>query len=566
MLLTSILRKMLKKKLQSLLTLYLITLKLFLHSSQNDQLSLKEAISETLGYQWNIFISEMQVKESEGRYQTSKGPFDPTLRLRATQGWGDTWSRQLGIELGDGDIFEGIPGIGTVKTRQPGGIQVNTLNTTVSGSFEKRTRFGTVMSVEASVEREKNPFFILNDIYSIDQFSYIRDATANVTVRVQQPFLKGFLNSLETVTERSQKYMVDSSKLLMIHEMSEQILETVDAYWDLVKAHKLVHAYKTAVNDHQQIVDDVQALIDKHQVAKTEISQALRDLLTAKTNLEESKQSVVAQAQRLSFSMGNPEEYLRYCNMNIKLDDFPIREIQDLLSCTKMVKPATFFALSHRNDLQALDCISKAAGVEVKGAFNQSLPSLNLELMGKKTNQAYGGDARSVFSAFAMPAPQRELSVGLSLVFPIFRDRGRGEYKTAKAQKRQADLQYQRLRSKIITSVIEAINTHNYLIKQILDVTQGLCEAKVYVHQQNTLYKAGFTSLFEYLESVNKMVFQNVRKVEIEAAYFKNIAKIHYLLGIMVKSDRSGKEFEVFDVVKLPEDIWTQVYKTERNK
>ncbi|MCH9630769.1 MAG: hypothetical protein S4CHLAM37_07730 [Chlamydiia bacterium] len=535
---------------------------IFCHRAESvchHKLSLHEAITETLGYQWNIFISEMQIQNRAGIYQSSKAPFDPKFQVKAKQGWGDTWSRQLGIELGDDDIFEGVPGVGTIKSRSPGGLQVNILDTNVSGSLVKRTRFGTALSVEASVDRVKNPFFLLNDIYSIDQFNYIRKATANVVVRINQPLLKGFLNSIDTTTERAKQYQLESARYSLVNEMAEQVLETVDAYWDLVKAHKLVKANTVAMNEHQKIVDDVKELIDKNQVAKTQISQASRDLLNAKSNVEKSKQQVVESAQRLSYSMGAPEEYMRYCRMNIKLDDFPIRDIHEMLSCNKTVKPATQFAVAHRADLVSLEYQKKAAAVQVKGTFNETLPTLNLELGGRKTNVAYGKDAKSVFEAFSMPAPERELSVGLSLVFPIFRDYGRGQYKSAKAVKRQMDLRYERLRSKIVSNVIDGINNHNSLIKQLLDTSNSLCEAEVYLEQQKVLFKAGFTDLFELLDSVNKTVFQKVRKIEVEAAYFQNIAKIHYLLGLLVTTGKDGKQFEVQDVVTLPEEIWMKI-------
>ena len=52
----------------------------FLCYSDN-RLTLSWALSETIENQWDIFISEMEIYNQKGRYQSAEGPFDPVLTL-----------------------------------------------------------------------------------------------------------------------------------------------------------------------------------------------------------------------------------------------------------------------------------------------------------------------------------------------------------------------------------------------------------------------------------------------------------------------------------------------------
>lgn len=526
-------------------------------SNEKIQLTLQQAISETLNNQWDIFISKMEIQNQEGFYQSSKGPFDPILTLTGQQMWGKTWSSQLGVDLGEGNTFI-VPGVGTFVSHEPGGIEVNLLTTTVTGGLTKKSRFGTSFSVQTSVSRSYNPLDVLSSGYSGIK-PYVRTATALISVTIDQPFLKGFLNSKETMDEKSQQLQVQSTKCSFINEVSQQVLDTIEAYWDLIRAHKLLKAYKESEKQNQIFTNDVQALIDKNQVPKSQLSQPLRDLSSAKASVSSTEQDIISSAQRLAIAMGAPEKYVLYCDQRLLLDEFPLQQLYERIPCYTVTKEATQFAIMHRFDLLSLDYNRRAAAMQVKGTFNETLPSLNLELQGTDTNQTYGDGAKSVFSSYDLVAPQRELSIEVSLDFPIFRDYGKGQYRSAKAVKKQADLKYERLKSEIVTSVIEAVNNHNSLITELADVNAAVQEANIYVQQEKTLYKAGMTSLFELLDSHSNQVQQQIRKIEIETMYFQNIAKIHYLLGLIVTGDPLRGNIQIKDVTSLPQELWLQM-------
>ena len=527
-----------------------------LFSSTKKQLTLVQALQETLHNQWEIYISDMEIMNKKGQYQSSEGPFDPIFSFTGQYVYGSTYSSQLGVTLPAGPIT--IPSVGTLESVPPQGVLVNLLTTNVAAEIRKKTRFGTKLSLQAQAENNYNPLDILNSGYS-NLSGYTSIGTGTLVLKIDQPLLKGFLNSKETMTEKSYEYQVEATKCSFLNEISLQLLNTTKSYWDLIKSHKLLKIYKASEKQNAIFVDDVTQLIDKNQLAKTQLSQPLKDYLSTKTTLTQVKQDIIEASQKLAYAMGAPETFMTYCNENLELEDFPVKDIYQKISCDQKLKPAIAYATAHRDDLKALGFYQLACQMQVKGAYNETLPSLDFEFEGTKTNNIYTLGKFAVFKSWDMPYPQKEFSFQLSLNFPLFRDFGKGEYKSAKAQKKQADLKYEKLQYQITTSVIQALNDHNSIINEISEIDQAIQQANIYLDQQKKLFKAGLTDLFELLQAHNNKVEQEVRKIEIETNYYKNIADIRYLMGLVIKGGICVDQIEIDEMNQLPQQLWLQL-------
>ncbi|GAB4188235.1 MAG: hypothetical protein Tsb0015_08020 [Simkaniaceae bacterium] len=518
-------------------------------------LSLNSAIEQTLEHQWNIFISEVQVRREEGLYRRSKGPFDPLLNFRISQTWGRDYSEQLGLDIPSGTSFD-FPIVGTVTARDPGGVRVNTETAKARASLSKMTRIGTEFAVGSEISREKNPFFLLdqNFVPTFDTFEidYIRMETTSVFFTVNQPFLKNFRYGLDATNEKSQQYRTTASKYDLMYNISSQVLKTILAYWDLVKAKKLLKARIKAEMQNKRYVKLVEDLIKYHQYGEAEISQPMRALENAKTNVTEAQQNIINQAQNLIFAMGTDQDYTALCSFAYSLEDYPQIGLESFLSCQTSAEAAIATALTRRPDIKAIEFREKAAEMEVKGAYNQTLPEVNVYLQGKQTNTTYEKDAKTFFSGYDMPAPQRELTVAVSFSLPLFRDESKGEYMAARANKRQVYLEEQRLRHEITSHVVDALNNHFSLLKKVKESSLALLEAEKYVEQQETLFQAGLTNMFQLLDSHNKKVDQEIRDIEINTAYYSNLAQMHFLLGTLVQEDPQSGSLKVSNVMEFP--------------
>lgn len=519
-------------------------------------LLLSSAIEETLFHQWDIYLSDIRVKENEGLYLESQGPFDPFFTLGGSQNWGQNNTTQLGLDIPQGTTFT-FPIVGTVESDGPGGIGVNTRTTQANLGLNKKLRIGTEFAFITDVKKEKNPFFLLNEEYlpgiQALQVDYIRQETTTVSFKVNQPLLKNFIHGEEAETERSKKLLLESSKRELVYNVSQSVLKTVLAYWDLVKSKNILKARIKAEHESQRYADIISEYIKKEQYAKADLTQPLRLLENSKANVTMAQQRMIENSQKLVFAMGVDTDPGTMCSLGYGIEEFPHHSFWEDTCCITRARDAVHKALMARADLSAFKLKSKAKEAEMLGAKNGALPDLSMSLEGKATNTTYENKAKTFFDGYAMGHPQKEMVLTVNFSVPIFRSKGRGQYRAAKAAKQQSDVQIDRLVGKISKGVMERLTNHLSLIKQAKESKLAFFEAKKYVQQQQTLLKAGMTSIFQLIDSHTKMVTEEVRFIEAQAEYYTNLAYLYHELGMLIEEDSQLTQLQIGDITALPE-------------
>jgi outer membrane protein TolC len=542
------------KKLGSYLLLCLLPV----YATALSKISLQEAIEETIANQWDILISEMKVEEQQGAVIQTHAPFDPLLNFVASDRWFNDNTLQNGLNIPP-NVSATLPLTGKLTSSYPGGFPLHGYNALFSASLSKKSRLGTQFSIETSTNKTKNTFFDFYNPYpqlSPWSIPFIRQGNANISFTINQPLLKGFIYGQETVDEKNKEFLLQAYQNELINNVATQTLSSIEAYWDVVRAQLILEERKKSEADNQRYFDNIFALIEGNQFAKTELQQAIRALADAKSDITIAKQDITLNTETLIFRTGKKEKYSRICQDNVQLDPLPQLDEASKKFCEYDVMAAINFAWHHRKDLKALEYQEKAADIKTKGAFNEILPALNMEFQTKNLNTVYQRPAKTLFEPMNMRVPRTEFALKFSLNFPIFSSLGRGKLISTRAEKHKISYQIEQLKAKIFSEVVSAVNNHQSLMLEMIDVEEATKTAQQYVNDQETLIKQGLTSVFQLLDSHAKLVAMEIKKIEIMTNYAKNLAKLRYLLGALIEQkEEKTNQFSIYELNTLPNVI-----------
>ncbi len=515
--------------------------------------SLQEAVQHTLQNQWGIQVAKEEVELRQGAVEEAKGPFDPIVALDVSQNWWENSTKQLGLTFPEGTTFS-LPLVGTVTAEGGGGFRVSGNTTGAELRVKKRIRLGTEFALGVEVNRQKNPFFILEDPYpsfSAFQDEYIRLAKANVFFTIKQPLLRGFIHGRDAASEKKNQLEYQAAKYALAHEISAKLLNTVEAYWDVAGAKQKLRVRKDAIKRLSVYVHDVEKLIEKNQLAKTEKMLPISSLSTAKTNELMAKQQLVVAVQHLQLSMGKaPSSSVEKVVKNNQLD--PISVEDSYCNMEQTLRKAPLIALQHRFDIRSLQERKKAAYKQVVGARNDALPDLDLRILGRQTNRNYEQDT-SLFAPFSMVSPKREISITLSLNYPLYRSEAKGKLRGFQAEMRQIAFALNREKAAVFSTVIDAIHEMYSLVQERKEADTAEKQARRYVFDQQKLFRAGMTSLFQLIDAETQLVFKEIQHIDVRVRSAKNMARVRFLLGLFIEKKEEG--YQIQEIMHLPEEL-----------
>ena len=263
------------------------------------KLPLAETLLYTLTNLDDIKISQLNIVANEGIWQNSAGPFDPTLSCN-----GNFISTQNTQDQG-----------ADRKTDYP------SHNSFIQLSANKTARAGTNFSLFAQTSKTHNPLWFPND----------RTNNAFISFRINQPLLRGFLFNQNAVNEASNALQIQASRFDTLQTIAQAILNTTNAYWDLVVNQKILAEIKKEEKKLIELTGRIQKLADANIIARGDLEQTKNRLTGRKLQILASEQSLQGSLQQLKFSMGVSVEGFNEDQPDLyELDDFKILELEPL--------------------------------------------------------------------------------------------------------------------------------------------------------------------------------------------------------------------------------------------
>lgn len=485
--------------------------------------SLNEALYYTLSYQDEIKISELEVLHQAGVARQESGPFDPVIDADFTEVESlDVQSLAIGAKTHWG-AYDAVSNL----------------------EVHKKSRLGTLYNFSYRLEQARNPLFPLEGVAPSKRFD-----TSVVSFTVEQPLLRDFMTGLDTMTEEAEHLRIQAFALDNLQNASKKLLDTAIAYWEWVAAKRELKIQGDSVERNQSLVDNTAALIEKNQLAANDINQPMANLATQKINAITAGYGLYASLQQLKFAIGiitpSKEQGLDW-----ESEDFPSVTFTPEMY-NQMINIIADYAIDHRYDIRASFIDQQSAAMLVEGAYNGTLPLLNLFAGARSSNFVLGERARDFFRATTAHNPQTDLTFGIKFSMPLHNDNAEGLLIQLQSRLTQTFFRTQLLTKDAIKSVFDALGNQLSLSFSLQQADLAVSKYEVLVANEREKLQGGFSTLFILIDFENKLTDALSRQTLIQKQYLQNIAQLRYLTATLLKVDDCLTNMEIENLTTFP--------------
>jgi len=521
----------------------------FLESAQ--QLTIKQALLSTLENQPAVKISQMNVGIQMGVAEIAIAPFDPLISVNLPN------ANELTDNFDPLEPFDPLdfvfPDIALhplytysddVESTDSNGNPIRTLTQTIRTTafvqLIKELRNGTLFTLTASVDR-------LHDPSQNPPQNNVNKGL--ISFRVLQPLLNGFLYGSHAMTEIEQQLLLEMAYWNNLQDISQTILDTTTLYWELVAAIKLLQIQKEAEMRYARISEKTLDLINAGELAFAELDQPLAQLAAQKTSTILAEDAVYMAYHNLKFAMGD-ENVCLPMDINLILEDFyPVRFNSEAYQ--KQMDSFLITALDFRYDIQSALIGIEAADVNLKLAYNEWLPTLNVISETSQHAVKWGQSAKDLFSSLDMKHPETDYFSEVDFSVPLFNDKGVGGIIEQYAAKWQAIYEMQLTSQQAIKDIRNALVDQLALAKALKQVNYEVEDFQEVIRNKNILMGEGKVTIFELLTYEDQLTGALNNRITIHKQYMQNIAKVRFLTATLI-NERDDCSLGLADVTRLP--------------
>lgn len=495
-------------------------------------ISLDEALRLTLANQRDILISNLEVEKGFGFLQETAEPFDLVVDGQ--------------IMYDQSRFFQYFP-LG-LKTNY------SQFETTAQLNVNKRTRLGTQFSLAAQVDLVHNELLPL-----IGQAPAPTTNQGKVTFQMVQPLLRNFLASPETMRERSAFKEAVAEEYDNLQTISERLLDTIIDYWEVVSAKQLLAIQKDAEKRLVKLTKEVIILIKADEIAENDLNQTLEQLATQKVQVALATQNVSATTEDLKNSMGvtDPSGGIRSicgqfsCDFAV-LEDFPPLPPPHKDLCNEEYF-WTHIAIRNSFNISAAQLREAAATDLVIGAYNETLPAVDVFGGWSKTNFTLNDEANDLLSPLTSGDAQYDTFIGLRFSTPFWNDGPTGRYRQREATQQQTVFTTQLLIQNLVRDLHTALTNHINLWDAVNEAIEAAKKAEILVINENIKLRAGESTLFFVVDFETKLTQTLLDKTFLIKQYFQNIAQIRFLTASLLRMGPDMKIVQIADVLHYPD-------------
>ncbi len=476
-------------------------------------LGLKDSIVYALRNNFDIEISKLSSKMSDYDITIEEAVFDPTLRVE-----------------------------GNVNN------DVTPINSQLVGGFTTRTAFQpfvqqgrtadvliqSLIPTGATVSLEYN---IFRDFVDPNRFRFLNPSFTNfIEAKITQPLLKGgwwFYN-------RSPIYIARNNKKISLAQFKTTALEVSDSvqetYWNLVKA---IEDLKVAKKSLERAED----LLRKNKIQVEAGTLAPIEIIDAESGVASRVEAIISAENAIKDSEDELKRVMNLANNEI-ISDVSIVPVDepDFKPVSVDLKDAIRIGLQKRPELHELRLGIENAGMETRRRKNELLPSL--DFTGGIRYSGLGSVASSANDSMFSEDFQGEFFT-LSLEIPIGNRSARSQYRKAKLEERQANMNVQKKELDVVVEVRQSARQVMTNIERVRATRKARELAQKRLEAEERKYEVGRTTSLEVLRAQEDLATAEANEAK---------AVIDYMISLGNLDKAQGTILDTYSI-KLEEEV-----------
>ena len=360
-----------------------------------------------------------------------------------------------------------------------------------------------------------------------------------------QPLLRGFglkINRREILVARNNREISEN-------DFKRVLLDTInaveEAYWNLVLSIQTLEVRRQSLELARDLLQKSRKEVDIGTLAPKEILSSQAEVAAREADILQAELQVKNNSDRLKtlINLSTAEE----------ADIIPV-DAPDFIKRDIEVEEAFQLALENRPDLQSSRINKKNKDLDVGYAWNQLLPSLNLNadywspglsgdqilyldnnpLTGIVLGKIPGGSSDALKDAFNFR--YRNWSLYFTLDIPLNTVFSRASLIRARMSRQQADVRLQSLEKKAFLEVKTTVRTAQTDFRRVeaYRIARELAEAKL--DAEEAKLRAGFTTNFVVLQYQRDLANARTQELRSVIDYNLSLSRLDNSLGISLKT------------------------------
>lgn len=450
-----------------------------------------------------------------------------------------------GLVLGarvEGDLLKGLKGqlknlLKQIEQFPP--ITVRKVETTTfEADLLKEFRNGIAFGPFVSYQRSNDNFTRRSGIGDLGQ--------SQVGLQIIVPLGKG-AGAAASAQERSSAIELEASRLTLNHTISQAVLQTIQAYWNLVAAQDRLRLLFRSELISAALVDLSRELIKADEMAPSEISQIEAQLAIRTSQRISAEQDLVGAAQSLAVAMGL--DLNEIVTAPLASEHFPNELPQDQLDHAPRHALASI-AMENRADRLAALKLQVSSKILVDAARINLRPQVGFNMRASYSAVTQDSRVQNFTESFDREVGP-SFTAGLSLQWPLENNVARGQYEQSTSFYNQSLVQTDQLSRNIISSVVIDISALQRGRQQIEKAQLSSTDFEKALETEREKLKLGNSTLINTIETEQNLTNALLQVISARQQYASAIAQLRFDTGTLVPHTPHGV-FSSEDFVTLP--------------
>lgn len=311
-----------------------------------DGITIEDVVARALDRHPDIDRGKQRVMDGEGRVKSAKDPFD--WRIFADAGY----QRNVTPDSAGGFL--------TTDTQT---------NNVVGGTAGVSKKFESGITITPGYS-----FFYNTDSAATEALSGTR---SQPNLKISVPLIRVWRENPSAANLKAARIALGAARLELAWKTQHAVQKAVVAFWDALAARGRLEILATLKKQTDEVDAYLRALLDRGQMARSVYQQAAANRLYRSLDMDAARHEYEKARTALATSIGiEPNKSGEYPAPE---GQFPIAG-RDLPGANGDDRPLVEFALETRPDLLALNNMSRAEGVRLMGARNDTPPKVDLNL------------------------------------------------------------------------------------------------------------------------------------------------------------------------------------------
>lgn len=379
-------------------------------------------------------------------------------------------------------VFAATAGKSVARSAAVGDIAASRSDIVDSGvGVSQRTLLGTQIALDLQNDRfETDPAIAaLNPAY-----------TADATLRLRQPLLKGFGTRINTQVIRRAEIGLDIASNNYESRALDVIRDTENAYYFLTGARDQLQVFRSSLQLAQTLLSESQSRRAAGMATGLDVLQAEVGVANARRAVLEAQRTVRASEDTLASLIGRFQF------------DTPLGATSAEVDATEQALPTIESsyerALEHFPALQSARAALEVARLDVAFSRNDLLPSLDLDVA-----VGFNGDdstRRGAFSGISRP-DGHTWQAGLTITYPLGRVAEKARFRQSRYALTQAELRAKQLEQDVLVSVRNAVRDVETSRESVDIAAQAAELAQRQYEAETERFRAGLSTSRRVLEA-----------------------------------------------------------------